>query len=186
MMMEHDMKIIFVDAENIGLKEVEKVNASVIDKVFVFSKNESIKRMCEKSLFLCLSDYPSGANQADFYIIAYLSRVLVALSKKQLGSIVFQLYSNDENLISAFKFQCSLLGGTTETHRTKDDTVVPIQPTSFTDLLLNNLGSPQHLNPSMQAKLGMSKAEFTRAVNELNKSNKIKRSSEDKNKWMRC
>ncbi len=30
------MKMIFVDAENVGLKELEKINASVVDKVFVF------------------------------------------------------------------------------------------------------------------------------------------------------
>ncbi len=32
------MKMIFVDAENVGLKELEKINASVVDKVFVFSR----------------------------------------------------------------------------------------------------------------------------------------------------
>ncbi|AKB05854.1 hypothetical protein HPY15_15580 [Vibrio cholerae] len=50
------MKMIFVDAENIGLKELEKVKATVIDKVFVFSKVESVQRICEKSLFLYLSE----------------------------------------------------------------------------------------------------------------------------------
>ena len=64
------MKIIFVDAENVGLKELEKIKASIVDKVLVFSRVESIKQTCEKLLYLCLSDYPEGANQADFHIIA--------------------------------------------------------------------------------------------------------------------
>ncbi|MGL4734650.1 MAG: hypothetical protein ACRCWB_06105 [Enterovibrio sp.] len=96
------MKMIFVDAENIGVKELEKIQATVIDKVFVFSKVESVQRICEKALFLFLSDYPSGPNQADFYIIAYLSRVLSILDKKQFSAVHFELYSNDKSLISAF------------------------------------------------------------------------------------
>ena len=40
------MKMIFVDAENVGLKELEKINASVVDKVFVFS------RLCSDYLLL--------------------------------------------------------------------------------------------------------------------------------------
>ncbi|MBF4242492.1 hypothetical protein EA003_22225, partial [Vibrio anguillarum] len=111
------MKVIFVDAENVGLKELEKINASIVDKVFVFSKSDAVKLVCEKSLYLCLNDYPTGQNQADFYIIAYLSRVLLALDKKQLGSIHFELYSNDENLITAFEFQCDQLGATCQSIR---------------------------------------------------------------------
>ncbi|MFY2506895.1 hypothetical protein ACN3E9_00880 [Vibrio pectenicida] len=43
------MKIIFVDAENIGLKELEKVKATVVDKVFVFSKSDFTKAINELS-----------------------------------------------------------------------------------------------------------------------------------------
>ena len=82
--------MIFVDAENVGLKELEKLKASVVDKVFVFSKVDSVIQFCEKQLYLCLSDYPCGANQADFYIIAYVARILAVLDKKQLGSIRFK------------------------------------------------------------------------------------------------
>lgn len=124
--MESIMKMIFVDAENVGLKELEKIKASPIDKVFVFSKSESIKLVCEKSIFLYLSDYPKGQNQADFYIIAYLSRILCTLDRKQLNSINFNLYSNDENLIAAFEFQCSQLGAGCNILRTKDATVVQL------------------------------------------------------------
>lgn len=76
------MKIIFVDAENIGLKELYKINTSIVDKVFVFSKNHAFKLICDQSLYHLLNDYPSGQNQADFYIIAYLSKVLSILDPK--------------------------------------------------------------------------------------------------------
>ncbi|MGB0664216.1 MAG: hypothetical protein ACPGMR_10580 [Pontibacterium sp.] len=197
------MKMIFVDAENIGLKALEAVEATVIDKVFVFSKVESVQRACEKSLFLFLSDYPSGSNQADFYIIAYLSRVLLALDKKQYGTVSFELYSNDENLISAFEFQCAQLGARAHSIRTKNETVValpkttlakpspaerknPSKPRSNADKLLTALRLPTPLSPSLQKKLGLTKGEFTTLTNEMIKAKKIKRSPESKKKWVCC
>ena len=125
------MKMIFVDAENVGLKELEKLEASVVDKVFVFSKVDSIIKFCEQNLYLCLSDYPFGSNQADFYIIAYLSRILPVLNKKQLGSIRFKLVSNDESLIAAFEFQCKQLGGVCDVVRTKAAHVVALVQNSL-------------------------------------------------------
>ena len=179
------MKLIFVDAENIGLKELDKIEASIVDKVFVFSKQKPIAQLCEKKLFLCLSDYPCGANQADFYIIAYLIRVMSSLDKKQLASIKLSLFSNDENLISAFKFQCALLGGKPEIVRTKSDIVVPIPlPQTPKDRIYNALQVPKTLDPNFQKQLGISKSDFTRAINELAKTNKIQRTKESKKKWV--
>ena len=192
------MKMIFVDAENIGLKALEAVEATVIDKVFVFSKVESVQRACEKSLFLFLSDYPSGSNQADFYIIAYLSRVLLALDKKQYGTVSFELYSNDENLIAAFEFQCAQLGARVNSIRTKHETVVSLpqngatQPKAakkiqlLTERLLSLLNSPMALNPDLQSELGATKSEFTQVVNTLIQAQKIRRSDENKRLWICC
>ena len=177
------MKIIFVDAENVGLKELEKIKASIVDKVLVFSRVESIKQTCEKLLYLCLSDYPEGANQADFHIIAYLSRTLVSLSRNELNLITFELFSNDENLISAFKFQCDLLGGNSEAIRTKPDVVVSIVPKSAEDKIYNSLKQPTELAP-LQDKLKLPKSEFTKAINSLVKEIKIERSVESKKKWV--
>ncbi len=185
------MKMIFVDAENVGLKEVERVKANVVDKVFVFSKLDAIKRACEKSLFLCLSDYPSGTNQADFYTIAYLARVLSSLDKKKLSSVDFELYSNDESLISAFEFQSSQFRAIPKIMRTKDDTVVQLsssEPKAKTpeDKVFSALKSPRPLDPDLQKKLGLSKADFSRAINDLTKAKRIQRSTESKRKWVRC
>lgn len=181
------MKMIFVDAENVGVKELEKIKATAIDKVFVFSKSEAIKQVCEKSLFLYLADYPSGSNQADFYIIAYLSRILCKLDKKQLGTVNFELYSNDQSLISAFEFQCSQLGAANKVIRTKDVTVVHFSGAALSpeEKVLSALGSPTALDPQFQKLLGLSKSDFTKAINALNKANKIERLAESKKKWVR-
>lgn len=184
------MKIIFVDAENIGLKELKKINASVIDKVFVFSKSDSIKAFCENYLYLYLSDYPSGSNQADFYIIAYLSRILSSIDRDQIDSLYFELISNDENLISAFKFQCSQLGGQHKITRTKASNVVPLSINSDIEASQKKIHacliSPKVLGPELQKQLGLSKSTFSKAINELAKNNKIKRSPESKKKWIQC
>lgn len=103
------MRFIFVDAENIGLKEVEAINASIIsDKVLVFSKNDTVKEVCERKLFLYISSYPTGSNQADFYIIGNLLRIIASLKKQQLDICQFVLYSQDNSLVTAFAFQCKL------------------------------------------------------------------------------
>ena len=197
------MEIIFVDAENIGSKGLEKLDTSIIDKVFVFSKSNTIKLVCEKKLYLFLTDYPCGSNQADFYIIAYLSRVLSSLNHTELTSIHFKLITNDESLISAFEFQCSQLGAISKIIRTNEkikadvNTVVQLapkpkpkpkpkhQPQSAEDKIISNLKLPTALNPDFRKKLGISQQEFSQATRELISKNKIKRSKESKKKWVK-
>lgn len=185
------MEIIFVDAENIGSKELDKLKSSIIDKVFVFSKSNTVKLVCEKKLYLFLSDYPCGSNQADFYIIAYLSRVLGSLNNTELTSIHFKLITNDESLISAFEFQCSQLGGISKIVRTKEkiasavDVVKQPKQISSEDKIMSNLKSPETLNPEFRKKLGMSQQEFSRVTRELINTKKIKRSQKNKNKWVK-
>jgi hypothetical protein len=191
------MEIIFVDAENIGSKGLEKLDTSIIDKVFVFSKSNTIKLVCEKKLYLFLTDYPCGSNQADFYIIAYLSRVLSSLNHTELTSIHFKLITNDESLISAFEFQCSQLGAISKIIRTNEkikadvNTVVQLAPKpkhqtqSAEDKIISNLKLPTALNPDFRKKLGISQQEFSQATRELISKNKIKRSKESKKKWVK-
>ncbi|MGF1686130.1 hypothetical protein L4C36_05470 [Photobacterium japonica] len=200
------MKMIFVDAENIGLKALEKIEASVVDKVFVFSKDDTVKRACDSALFLCLSDYPTGANQADFYLIAYLARVLSTLPCPILRECTLALYTNDENLISAFELQCALFGSKCKIVRTKKDTVVSLtpriepqklinkptnkpdntQPLKHTDRLFNALTSPRAFNTKLQKELGLTQPEFTRAIQQLREKNKIQRSPQSKKQWIQC
>ncbi|EJO2026786.1 hypothetical protein NRC85_005020 [Vibrio parahaemolyticus] len=186
------MKFVFVDAENVGLKGIEKVKVNIADKVFVFSKSNAVKQYCEKEFYHHLSDYPTGQNQADFYIISYLSRVLSTIGQKNLPSIHFELFSNDESLITAFEFQCKKLGAQFRGVRTKDEVVVPItsksknSTQSAEDKIYAALKTPRNLDPSFQEQLGLSRQVFTRAVNVLSGSNKIQRSATDKKKWVQC
>ncbi len=139
-----------------------------------------------------LNNYPSGQNQADFYIIAYLAKVLSILDKKLLKSVPLQLYSNDENLILAFEFQCQLFGAIGQSIRTKKANVVPITQApalaapSPQQVLLKALKQPQALNPKFQEKLGLSPAEFHGAVKKLSAEKRVKRSNISKKKWVAC
>ncbi len=54
------------------------------------------------------------------------------------------------------------------------------------DKVFSALKSPKALDPTLQKQLGLSKSDFTKAINELTKSKKIQRSAENKRKWVRC
>ncbi len=186
------MKIIFVDAENVGFKGLEAIKSNIIDKVFVFSRVESIQSYSEQKLFLCLSDYPEGANQADFYIIAYLARVLASISKMEKNAIDFTLYSNDVSLIHAFKFQCELLGAKSQIVSFKQENKptnvvceISKSPKSETikKQVFNMLNQPIGLY-KIQTSLKLSKSVFSKAVNELVKDKKIQRVSKSGKNWV--
>lgn len=106
--------------------------------------------------------------------------------------MLLQLYSNDENLILAFEFQCQLFGATGQSFRTNKANVVPISQTpaliapSPQQVLLKALKQPQSLTPKFQEKLGLSRAEFHIAVKELSTAKRIKRSNISKKKWVAC
>ena len=102
------MRFIFVDAENIGNKELDSIKAEYSDKVLVFAKNQQAQVICEKRLFTYLSGYETGPNQADFYIVANLGGSIASLTAEQLPVCEFILYSRDQHLVNAFVFQCKL------------------------------------------------------------------------------
>lgn len=91
-------------------------------------------------------------------------------------------------MIAVFEFQCTQLGGTCDVVRTKEDTIVQLaaKPLSPEDKIYYCLKSPLAFDLTFQKQLGLSKPDFTRAVNELAKANKIQRSPDCKKKWMRC
>jgi len=191
------MKIIFVDAENVGFKGLDIIDAHITDKVFVFSSVASIQAYCQQKLFSCLSGYPEGANQADFYIIAYLSRVLASLSKNEKQLAEFILYSNDVNLINAFNFQCRILGAKSNIVSLKHATSSTIpkriaaNPPKLPTLdqveqqIFNMLKKPQGLS-AIQTSLNLSKPIFTKAVNGLLNAKKIKRCSKNGKNWLQA
>ena len=179
------MKFIFVDAENIGLKEVECINAHISDKVLVYSKNDSIKELCERKLFLNISSYPTGTNQADFYIIGHLSAVINTLEDTNTS---FHLYSQDKSLVTAFSFQCDLY---------KVPCVIALPPKQLNTLDSELSSKPDTAEDKLyqifkmeqttaQAKtsLNLPQADFTRALNTLIKTNRIKKTSLAKKTWL--
>ena len=184
--MECKLKFIFVDAENIGLNQVGNVKATLTDKVFVFTKNKQIIELSERKLFQVFSSYPTGSNQADFYIIGNLVGVLASLSNGQKKQCQFVLLSQDNSLVMAFKFQCHL-------HKvacafplpSKSQTLVESQAESDNhQMLLQQFQHPKSTE-DVRKKLNMPKPDFTRALNMLIKGKIIKRTIEDKKKWVK-
>ena len=187
------MRFIFVDAENIGLKEVEAISASISDKVLVFSKNEAIKSVCERKLFLLNSSYPCGSNQADFYIIGNLVGIIASITEQQRVVCQFVLYSQDNSLVTAFSFQCKL-------HKVKhmialepkepkekpkvQPAIEQKKPKASLEHRIYEYFKTEQKTETVRKKLKQSKPDFTRALNNLINSNKIKRVSKNKKTWV--
>lgn len=187
------MKIVFVDAENVGLKVIEKIEVSLSDKVLVFSKSANIEQYCDKALFQHFSNYPSGSNQADFLIIANLTKYLTVYDVKALSKAEFVLYTNDQDLISAFEFQCEQHHISANIIRSREESKVislpvkepnPLGPVE--EKLFNALVEPRSLDPALQSELRLSRQTFSRAINALSNAKRIKRSDKSKKLWVQC
>lgn len=182
------MKIYYVDAENIGLGMLDELTISILDRVYVFTNIESLKVACSNALLTCVSGYPSGPNQADFYIIAHLSNVLSHLSKAEKKAIEFNLCSKDQNLWKAFEFQCSLAGVKSSApyiaiELERNNVVVSIDAPIEAKIL--KLMSQPITSIEIQQKLKVSQSEFTTHFNQLIKTGKIKRQENSKRHWLR-
>lgn len=187
------MRFIFVDAENIGLKEVESISASISDKVLVFSKNDAVREVCERKLFLYISSYPTGSNQADFYIIGNLVGMIASITEPQRDICQFVLYSQDNSLATAFTFQCNL-------HKVKHrialepksqaqtqpitQVIEPKKPIKSLEQRIFEHFKTEQTTESVRKKLKQPKPDFTRALNNLIKENKIQRVSKRKKTWV--
>ncbi|MGB3385997.1 MAG: hypothetical protein WBA64_15195 [Marinomonas sp.] len=189
------MRFIFVDAENIGLKEVEAISASISDKVLVFSKNDAVKEVCERKLFLYISSYPTGSNQADFYIIGNLVGMIASLTKQQRDICQFVLYSQDNSLVTAFAFQCKLhklkhsiaLESKAQIQaQPKPQVIEPKKTVQNLEQRVYEQFKTEQTTESVRKKLKQPKSDFTKALNVLIKANKIQRVSKSKKTWGRA
>ncbi|MDP2561510.1 hypothetical protein [Psychrobium sp. 1_MG-2023] len=184
------MKFIFVDAENVGSKEIEKINPTISDKVMVFSRSAAVKEVCERKLFLYLSGYPVGSNQADFYIIGNAVGLVASLSESQREMSQFVLYSRDNSLVTAFRFQCQLhkvkyliaLEPKAIVQKSQPPVVSKIEK-SLEQTVLSHFNSENTIE-FIRKKLKRSKSEFTGVINNLIKAKKIKRVSKNKKTWV--
>lgn len=178
-----NLKIYYVDAENVGLNLLDETKISILDRVFVFTNDEKLKSTCSSALLNSISGYPSGQNQADFYIIAHLSNVLSRLSKVEKMAIEFNLCSKDKNLWKAFNFQC-LLAGVKSNAPNLTIEVEANNVLAVSEKILKLMSSPITVT-EIQNKLKIQKPEFTRSFNQLIKLGKIKRQKESKKHWIR-
>jgi hypothetical protein len=180
------MNIYFVDLENVGLKALQSLDVSFSDKVFVFSNSGEVKKYCDQSLYFCLSDYPTGSNQADFYIIAYLSKVIEQLSKAERLVSELVLCTKDNSLIVAFEYQCNLNGirCSSPFKVEKPSNVVSISKTDPSgNVILSLLAKPKPATELLEQSQ-LSKPDFTTAFNLLIKEDKVKRSKKSKKLWV--
>lgn len=185
---EWPLKIYYFDVENIGLSMLDELTITILDRVFAFTNTESLKAACNNVQIFCIDGYPTGQNQADFYIIAHLSRILSLLSKEEKKAIEFNLCSKDQNLWKAFEFQCSLAGVKSYapciTIKPESDNIVVAIDTSTEAKILKLMSQPI-TSIEMQRKLNIPQSEFTTLFNKLIKSGKIKRQEKSKKHWQR-
>ena len=178
---DYKLKIYYVDAENVGLNLIDEEVISILDKVFVFTNNENLKTVCNANLLGVVSGYPSGQNQADFYIIAHLASILSNISKAEKNAIEFIIFSKDKNLCKAFDFQCSLAGAKSKAPIIEEegDCILKIS-----EKILKLTSSPITVT-EIQNKLKIQQSVFTTSFNQLIKTGKIKRQQESKKHWLR-
>ncbi len=179
------MELIFVDAENIGSKALLELEATILDKVFVFSNNDEVKTICEQLMYLCLSGYPQKSNQADFYIIAYLSKALSQLTKPSKSKVTFTLYSKDASLIEAFRFQCELVNANCSFPLLENVVEMPTnnEIDSVEKKVLKLLLKPITVNEIIN-QLNVTQADFSRIFTPLVKDGKVSRVSGDSRQWV--
>jgi|GEM_PF-646096 len=186
--MDLPLKIYCVDAENIGLNALEELTISVLDRVFVFTNSEHLRSACTNALVTCVSGYPNGPNQADFYIIAHLSNILAHLSKAEKKAIEFSLCSKDQSLWKAFEFQCYLAGVKSSAPNIVIEAEISAAPAPIhaplEQRILKLMAQPITV-VEIQQKLNAPQSEFTTSFNVLIKAGKVKRYEKSKKKWLR-
>ena len=184
------MRFIFVDAENTGNKEVEAISASVADKVFIFSKNDSMKELCERKLFLYISSYPTGKNQADFYIVGNLVGIIASLTDEQREVCHFVLYSQDEPLVMAFSFQCKLhkvkfkIALAPKIKNQPQSNIVKQKAAQTLEQKVYSQFKTAQTAETARKNLKQPKPDFIKVFNKLVQSNQLQRVSKNKKTWI--
>ena len=182
------MRFIFADAENIGLKEVEAIDSTIADKVLVFSRVDSCKEICERKLFLYMSSYPEGSDQADFYIIGNLVGIISSLTEEQKKLCQFLLYSKDNSLVNAFIFQCQLhkvkykIVKETQAQKTIESPGAKLKNSLEKNILIQF--QKENTTETVRKNLKAEKSDFTKALNQLIRDCKIQRVSKSKKTWI--
>ena len=86
-----------------------------------------------------MAGYPIGKNQADFYLIAHLSKIISQVRHDEKKKLTLILYSNDISLCQAFDFQCQQASISREIINTKQISVQATNKQEYTPEELNNI-----------------------------------------------
>lgn len=187
----------YVDAENVNLNSLDQKHLSVLDRVFVFTKHSKPSANYSNHLYEFIGGYPTGKDQADFYIIAHLSRVLGDLTQAEKKVVSFHIHSKDKNLCTAFEFQCSLAGAVFskplyEEGKKPNLSVVPKQKDkpeeseviAIASRLKSIVNQPVSVTEIRASLPALSQQDFTRSFNWLIQNKEIKRSKNTPKKWV--
>ncbi|CED58028.1 putative uncharacterized protein (plasmid) [Aliivibrio wodanis] len=184
------MNVIFVDAENVGQQAIQDIDTRITDKVFVFTNNEQIKSLCHDLMFIAMSGYPVGKNQADFYIIGHLCKALSQVHFDEKKKITFCLHSNDNSLCQAFEFQCQLASIQSTIVNDNPPQMNNSEPHQYTVAELNNVAKiykvlkQKAMQPSALFKAtNIDEKEGAKLLNILFKKELIARSHNNKKIW---
>lgn len=178
------MKFYYLDAENIGLSNMEKLAFSLFDRVFVFTNNPVVQSECRHPSMVVLSGYPDMSNQADFYIIAHLSNVLSYVQRAERKTLEFILMSRDRSLCAAFEFQCSQSGVSSVMPLLTESNVPVSASNKLQNRILQLLSTPMTFN-DVHKQLSQPKEAVITPFNQLIHTGLIKRQPESKKLWIR-
>lgn len=174
------MRLIFIDHENVGFNTLDEINPTGLDKVFVFSHAEKANEICSQRNFKLCNDYPVGSNQADFYIVSYLSRAL-ALTPS-FDNVTFILSSNDVALSQAFQFQCGIYGVTSKIITAKPKPKFKITEKDI-ERVVSAFDTPDTM-ANIQSRVGLAQSEFAKVTHSLIAMGAIRRLSKKSKKWL--
>ena len=195
------MRYILVDAENVGINCLKKLALYEEDEIVIFSNNESIIATSQEYEYTIVKGYPCYKDAADFCIIFYLGKIIECIKNSSITAKV-ELISNDKKLIKLFVHLCHRENIEARATMTKLDLYFNMDMSNAYYLdcsqmnavkeyqsaegkLLQYLSNPNRLDYNAMDTLGLSQSDFTRAVTNLIKDNKIQR-TETRKLWLRC
>ncbi|PMH44896.1 hypothetical protein BCU68_12195 [Vibrio sp. 10N.286.49.B3] len=180
------MKFIFIDAENIGVPAVTSVEASILDKVFVFGKDQNVKTLCHQRLYSNIDNYPSGKDQADFALIGLVSKIASEVTRDQ-STIFFELLTDDSKLQQAFEYQCHQcnirfnIKGKSEVKPNISRSSTEVE--SLVSDAIKSVGAEDFKLDNVFDKVGLETSVFNTEIEKLKTKGILKRTSKKKSLW---
>lgn len=194
----------FVDLENIGITAFLTRQFSPTETVFVFTNSKNALAALDKHYAKQLSGYPTGSNQADFYIIAKLMEVLTN-EQENLRMCNMVLHTKDKALITAFKYQCKRYSCANEVQaprsKAKSNKAIPYGKKAqekkkllslvenhdgvvLESAVINEFKTGKPISSDLPKKLNIPEKQCQRIIQKLISSGVIKRNPNRKKIWV--